>query len=57
MRVCNINIDICSVIVCEDWVGGGHVACMGQKIHAGFCWENLKEGDWLIDLYLDERII
>jgi hypothetical protein len=30
---------------------------MGQKIHAGFCWENLKEGDWLIDLYLDERII
>jgi hypothetical protein len=30
---------------------------MGQKIHTGFCWKNLKEGDWLTDLYVDERII
>jgi hypothetical protein len=30
---------------------------MGQKIRAGFWWENLKEGDWLTDVCVDERII
>jgi hypothetical protein len=30
---------------------------MRQKIHTSFWWENLKEGDWLTDLYVDERII
>jgi len=33
------------------------VGGMGQKIHTRFWWENLKEGDWLTDLYVDERII
>jgi hypothetical protein len=30
---------------------------MGQKIPTGFWWENLKEGDWLTDLYVDGKII
>jgi hypothetical protein len=40
------------------WVGGeGHVTLMGQKIHTGFWWGNLKEGDWFTDPYVDERIV
>jgi hypothetical protein len=37
----------------------GHVACMGGrgKVHTGFWWENLREGDRLEDSGIAGRII
>jgi hypothetical protein len=35
----------------------GHVAHMGEKMHARFCSENLEERDHSKDLGIDERKI
>jgi len=36
----------------------GHVARMGRgKVHTGFWWGNLREGDHLEDPGIDRRII
>jgi hypothetical protein len=35
----------------------GHVARMGEKLHTGFWWGNLREGDHLEDPGVDRRII
>jgi hypothetical protein len=35
----------------------GRVARMGEEVHTGFWWGNLKEGDHLEDPGVDGRII
>jgi hypothetical protein len=35
----------------------GHVECMGEKVHTGFWWGDLREGDHLGDPCVDGRIL